>query len=134
MNGAFYEDQMQWVSVWYQTLFLDGHFQHSFTYIIKGPASSGKSTFVLNLLLHQKELIDVEFDYIPIVIGSDEKDNTILSILWEVYPTKVKIFEMKNLYPSDWRMKNNFQFDFEKHIMVVWFLMTKGKNYLNVTY
>ena len=63
----------------------DGQFLHHITFIITDPMRSAKSTFVENLLLHHKEVLDVEFDYISIMIGTDEK----------LYPASKKYTQIK---------------------------------------
>ena len=47
---------------------LDRRFRHPFTCVISGLSRSGKSTFVCNVLLKQKDLIDMEFDYVYIFL------------------------------------------------------------------
>ena len=60
-----------------------GHarWKHPFTCVVAGPSGSGKSTFVRHLMLSQEKIIDAQFDYIYIFIGTDASENKILSRL-----------------------------------------------------
>ena len=76
---------------------------------VAGPSQSGKSTFVRNLLLRQNDIIDVCFDYVTIVLGTDAHKNEILSSLKdELRPGVVEIIELKKLYKTAELMKQNF--------------------------
>ena len=45
--------------------------KHPFTCVVAGPSGSGKLTFVRHLMLSQEKIIDAQFDYIYIFIGTD---------------------------------------------------------------
>ena len=71
---------------------VDTQMHHPFRCLVAGPSQSGKSTFVRNLLLRQNDIIDVCFDYVTIVLGTDASKNEILSSLEdELRPGVVEI-------------------------------------------
>ena len=80
---------------------LDARWKHPFTCVIVGPSGSGKSTFIRQLMLSQEKIIDAQFDYIYIFIGTDASENKILScLLTDIAPsmTDVKIIEIMNIF------------------------------------
>ena len=80
---------------------VDAQMHHPFRCLVAGPSQSGKSTFVRNLLLRQNDIIDVCFDYVTIVLGTDAHKNEILSSLKdELRPGVVEIIELKKLYKT----------------------------------
>ena len=82
---------------------LDVQWKHPFTCVVLGPSGSGKSTFVRHLMLSQEKIIDAQFDYIYIFIGTDASENKILSCLLTDIPpsvTDVKIIEIMNIFPT----------------------------------
>ena len=90
---------------------LDARWKHPFTCIVAGPCGSGKSTFVRHLMLSQEKIIDTQFDYIYIFIGTDASENKILSrLLTDISPsmTDVKIIEIMNIYPTKKEMISQF--------------------------
>ena len=60
---------------------VDAQMHHPFRCLVAGPSQSGKSTFVCNLLLQQNDIIDIHFDYVTIVLGTEANKNEILSTL-----------------------------------------------------
>ena len=81
---------------------LDARWKHPFTCVV-GPSGSGKSTFVRHLMLSQVKIIDAQFDYIYIFIGTDASKNKILSCLLTDMPpsvTDVEIIEIMNIFPT----------------------------------
>ena len=60
---------------------LDARWKHPFTCVVAGPSGSGKLTFIRHLMLSQEKIIDAQFDYIYIFIGTDASENKILSSL-----------------------------------------------------
>ena len=58
---------------------VDTQMHHPFRCLVAGPSQSGKSTFVHNLLLQQNDIIDICFDYVMIVLGTEANRNEILS-------------------------------------------------------
>lgn len=93
----------------------DVTFQHPFRSIIVGPSGCGKSTFVKNLLLHQNELLSVNFDTIYIFLGTSMEENQILSELQELLGDTVKIIELSKVYPLGLK-KSSFKEDLCKII------------------
>lgn len=91
----------------------DGQIHHSFNCLVAGPSGCGKSTFVRDLLKRQKEIIDIEFDYIVIVIGTGAEENEIFLNFVKENPGKCKIVELKKLYPSRQTMASQFPIDFK---------------------
>lgn len=79
----------------------DARFHHPFTCIISGPTGSGKSTFVYNVLKNKDRLIDTDFDYILIIVGTDAAANPTLSKLTLLYPDIVKIFELRKSFADE---------------------------------
>ena len=80
---------------------LDAQWKHPFTCVVAGPSGSGKSTFIRQLMLSQEKIIDAQFDYIYIFIGTDASENKILShLLTEIPPSMadVKIIEIMNIF------------------------------------
>ena len=65
--------------------------------------------FVCNLLLQQNDIIDICFDYVTIILGTEANKNEILSSLKdELRPGVVEIIELKKLYETTELMKKNF--------------------------
>ena len=90
---------------------------HPFRCLVTGPSQSGKSTFVHNLLLLQNDIIDICFDYVMIVLGTEANKNEILSSLKdELRPHVEEIIELKNLYETAELMKKNFSSEFEHFV------------------
>ena len=82
---------------------LDARWKHPFTCVVAGPSGSGKSTFVRHLMLSQEKIIDAQFNYIYIFIGTDASENKILSCLLTDIPpsvTDVEIIEIMNIFPT----------------------------------
>lgn len=94
----------------------DGQIHHSFNCLVAGPSGCGKSTFVRNLLERQNDIIDIEFDYIVIVIGTGAEENQILSNFVKENSNKCKMIELKKAYPSREAMTTQFPADF-KHMV-----------------
>ena len=93
---------------------VDAQMHHQFRYLVAGPSQSGKSTFVCNLLLRQNDIIDIHFDYVTIILGTE---NEILSSLKdELRPGVVEIIELKKLYKTAELMKENFSSEFEHFV------------------
>ena len=85
--------------------------------LITGPSQSDKSTFVCNLLLQQNDIIDICFDYVMIVLGTEANKNEILSSLKdELKPGVLEIIELKKLYETTELMKKNFSSEFENFV------------------
>ena len=90
---------------------------HPFRCLVAGPSQSGKSTFVQNLLLQQNDIIDIHFDYVTIILGTEANKNEILSSLKdELRPGVVEIIELKKLYETTELMKKNFSSEFEHFV------------------
>ena len=90
---------------------LDAWWKHPFTCVVGGPSGSGKLTFVRQLMLSQEKIIDVQFDYIYIFIGTDASENKILSrLLTDIPPstTDVKIVEIMSIFPTKKEMIAEF--------------------------
>ena len=122
---------------------VDAQMHHPFRCIVAGPSQSGKSTFVRNLLLCQNDIIDICFDYVMIVLGTDANKNEILSSLKdELRPGVVEIIELKKLYKTTELMKENFSCEFEHFVKNkanrkkrdVLFLMTSSQSSQNVAF
>ena len=82
---------------------LDAQWKHPFTCVFAGPSGSGKSTFIRHLMLSQEKIINAQFDYIYIFIGTDASKNKILSrLLTDIPPSvrDVKIIEIMNIFPT----------------------------------
>ena len=96
---------------------VDAQMHHPFRCLVAGPAQSGKSTFVCNLPLQQNDIIDICFDYVIIVMGTEANKNEILSSLKdELRPGVVEIIELKKLYETTELMKKNFSSEFEHFV------------------
>ena len=122
---------------------VDAQMHHPFRCLVAGPSQSGKSTFVCNLLLWQNDIIDIHFDYVMIVLGTDTNKNEILSSLKdELRPGVVEIIELKKLYKTAELMKENFSSEFEHFVKNkanrkkrdVSFLMTSCQSSQNVAF
>ena len=93
---------------------VDAQMHHPFRCLVAGPSQSGKSTFVRNLLLWQNDIIDIHFDYVTIILGTEANKNEILSSLKnELRPGVMEIIELKKLYQTTELMKKNFSSEFE---------------------
>ena len=102
IEGTFYEEELQRVCIPRMEI-LDVQWKHPFTCVVLGPSGSGKSTFVRHLMLSQEKIINAQFDYIYIFIGTDASENKILSCLLTDIPpsaTDVKIIEIMNIFPT----------------------------------
>ena len=96
---------------------VDAQMHHPFRCLVAGPSQSGKSTFVCNLLLWQNDIIDIHFDYVTIVLGTEANKNEILSSLKdELRPGVMEIIELKELYETAELMKKNFSSKFEHFV------------------
>ena len=96
---------------------VDTQMHHPFRYLVAGPSQSGKSTFVCNLLLWQNYIIDICFDYIMIILGTEANKNEILSSLKdELRPGVMEIIELEKLYETAELMKKNFSSEFEHFV------------------
>ena len=122
---------------------VDAQMHHPFRCLVAGPSQSGKSTFVLNILLWQNDIIDICFDYVVIILGTEANKNEILSSLKdELKPGVVEIIELKKLYETTELMKKNFSSDFENFVKNkanrkkrdVFFLMTSCQSSQNVAF
>ena len=123
---------------------VDVQMHHPFRCLVAGPSHSGKSTFVCNLLLQQQnDIIDICFDYVTIILGTEANKNEILSSLKdELRPGVVEIIELKKLYETTELMKKNFSSEFEHFVKNkanrkkrdVLFLMTSCQSSQNVAF
>ena len=122
---------------------VDAQMHHPFRCLVAVPSQSGKSTFVCNLLLQQSDIIDIHFDYVTIVLGTEANKNEILSSLKDVLrPGVVEIIELKKLYETTELMKKNFSSEFEHFVKNkanrkkrdVLFLMTSCQIFQNVAF
>ena len=96
---------------------VDTQMHHPFRCLVAGPCQFGKSTFVCNLLLCQNDIIDICFDYVMIILGTEANKNEILSSLKdELRPGFVEIIELKKLYETAELMKKNFSGEFENFV------------------
>ena len=96
---------------------MDAQMHHPFRHLVAGLSQSGKSTFVHNLLLQQNDIIDIHFDYVMIIWGTEANKNEILSSLKdELRPGVVEIIELKKLYETAELMKKNFSSEFEHFV------------------
>ena len=122
---------------------VDAQMHHPFRCLVAGPSQSGKRTFVHNLLLQQNDIIDIHFDYVTIVLGTEANKNEILSSLKdELRPGVMEIIELKKLYETAELMKKNFSSEFEHFVKNkanrkkrdVLFLMTSCQSSWNVAF
>ena len=90
---------------------LDARFRHPFTCVVSGPSGSGKSTFICNLLLKQKDHIDMEFDYVCIFLGTSVSENKTLSSLGAILTQRVNAMDIREHYPSKEELKERFPSD-----------------------
>ena len=96
---------------------VDAQMHHPFRCLVAGPSQSGKSTFVRNLLMRQNDIIDICFDYVMIILGTEANKNEILSSLKdELKPGVVEIIELEKLYEATELMKKNFSSEFENFV------------------
>ena len=96
---------------------MDPRLKHPFTMLVAGPSGSGKSTFVEKLLLQRKEMINVDFDYIYFIIGTDISQNPIFSKLvvqLKQEISEVHILELNNSYKNDNSIRSEFFKDLQK--------------------
>ena len=122
---------------------VDAQMYHPFRCLVAGPSQSGKSTFVHNLLLQQNDIIDICFDYVMIILGTEANKTKILSSLKdELRPGVMEIIELKKLYETTELMKKNFSSEFENFVKNkanrkkkdVLFLMTSCQSSQNVAF
>ena len=122
---------------------VDTQMHHPFRCPVAGPSQSGKSTFVCNMLLQQNDIIDICFDYVTIVLGTEANKNEILSSLKDKFrPGVMQIIELKKLYETTELMKKNFSSEFENFVKNkanrkkrdVLFLMTSCQSSQNVAF
>lgn len=96
----------------------DAQIHHPFTSIVSGPSGSGKSTFVANLMRRQNDIIDSQFDYITIVLGTDASVNPTLNNLKQELKCKVRVLELRKRYPSYKELREKFPSDLKDHLEV----------------
>jgi len=77
----------------------DAQFKHPFTCIIAGRSRAGKTTFVEDLMLNENKLIDTEFDYVEIFMGTSASDNR-LTELRQKLACPVAIHETNKMFSS----------------------------------
>ena len=87
---------------------LDRRFRHPFTCVISGPSQSGKSTFVHNVLLKQKYLIDMEFNYLYIFLGTSASEKRTLSMIGVELCQRVNVLDVRDKCPFKEVLKENF--------------------------
>lgn len=104
---------------------LDARIHHPFRCLIAGPSESGKSTFVRNLILNSKDLVDKAIDRVIIVLGTEASKNKVLSSLKSDFAGDVTILEIYSIYPDKENFKTNFSTDFKKYIEKI---SEKGKS------
>lgn len=76
-------------------------FCHPFTCVVAGPTGCGKSTFVRNLILNRKYLVDKEWDYICIFLGTSIEENPVLASVKSLCPDiYVDIIDTKKMFPD----------------------------------
>ena len=123
--------------------FVDAQMHHPFRCLVAGPSQSGKSTIVCNLLSQQNDIIDICFDYVTIILGTEANKNEILSSLKdELRPGVMEIIELKKLYETAELMKKNVSSEFEHFVKnkanrkkrEVLFLMTSCQSSQNVAF
>ena len=96
---------------------VDTQMHHPFRCLVAGLSRSGKSTFVHILLLQQNDIIDICFDYVTIILGTEANKNEILSSLKdELRSGVVEIIELKKPYETTELMKKNFSSEFENFV------------------
>ena len=67
--------------------------------------------------MQQNDIIDICFDYVTIILGTEANKNEILSTLKdELRPGIVEIIELKRLYETAELMKKNFSSEFEHFV------------------
>ena len=122
---------------------VDAQIHHPFRCLVAGPSQSGKSTFVRHLLLQQNDIIDICFDYVTIILGTEANKNEILcSLKDELRPGVMEIIKLKRLYQTAELMKKNFSSEFEHFVKNketrkkrdVLFLMTSCQSSQNVAF
>lgn len=77
----------------------DAQYKHPFTCIIAGRSRAGKTTFVENLMLNKNKLIDIEFDYVLIFMGTSASDNRLSELRGKI-SCQVEIFETNTMFPG----------------------------------
>ena len=121
---------------------VDTQMHHPFRCLVAGPSQSGKSTFVHNLLLWQNDIIDICFDYVTIVLGTEANKNEMSNLKDKLRPGVMEIIELKKLYETTELMKKNFCSEFENFVKNkanskkrdVLFLMTSCQSSQNVAF
>lgn len=96
----------------------DAQIHHPFTCIVTGPSGCGKSTFVRDLMRKQNDVIDTEFDYVTIVLGTDASVNPILFSLKGHLNCPVRVVELNKKYPTQKDLKEKFSSDLKDHLEV----------------
>ena len=114
----FIKNRFKWSEMTHKNeTVVDVQMHHPFRCLVAGPSQSGKSTFVHNLLLQQNDIIEICFDYLTIVLGTEANKNEILSSLKDkLRPGIMEIIELKKLYETTELMKKNFSSEFENFV------------------
>ena len=94
----------------------DAQIHHPFTSIVTGQSGCGKSTFVRDLMRRQNDIIDVKFDYVTIVLGTDASVNPILANLRGELSAKIRVIELKKKYPTAKDLKEKLHTDLIRHL------------------
>ena len=81
------------------------------------PLSVWQEYFCVQFTLVANDIIDIHFDYVMIILGTEANKNEILSSLKdELRPGVVEIIELKKLYETTEVMKKNFSSEFEHFV------------------
>jgi len=117
---------------------LDARFKHPCNISVVGPSQAGKSTWVRDLLLHEDELFDVEFEQIHWIYAQDTDLTRILPYL---FPKKIKLWKglpldfdqfLKDIPENSVIVIDDLQQDVSKHPDIVE-LFTRQGHHLKIT-
>lgn len=96
----------------------DGRLKHPFTCLVSGPSQSGKSTLVTDIIRKQHRLIDTQFQYVTIFLGTSVESNDTYSKLKSEFPSLVELIDVNKRYRDKEAIKERFSTDIKTHIAV----------------
>lgn len=94
----------------------DGRLNHPFTCLVSGPTQAGKSTLLTDIIEKRKRLIDSDFAYIIIYLGTPPHLNAAYTNLRKKNPMLIELIDVNKRYPDKEAIKNYLSVDIKSTI------------------